>query len=377
MIMLHKSMKVLHIGKYYPPYPGGIETYCKVICETLVDKGVCVDIIVANNTKEYIEEVINGVKVYRLPRTFLLSSIPVCFQLFSLFQKLMKNNNYDAIHLHFPNPMAEIAYLLIGKRTKLVITYHTDVGMRYRLKFLYMPVIKKLFASASHIIVFFERYLTTDFNPSRKLLAAFKEKCRFIPIPVGSHFLSPINIKHVNDIRKNYGRFILFVGNLSSYKGESYLINAMKTVDCKLLVAGVGASMNNLTKVIHDLGIEKKIIFLGHINNTSLKDFYDACDIFCLPSVSSFETFPVVTLEAMSRSKPVVTTEIGTGSSYINIDKVTGFVVSPKSSEELANALNIILNDDNLKQQMGSNAHKRIIENFTIEKVINSIVDLY
>lgn len=370
-------MKILHIGKYYPPYPGGIETYCKVLCETLISKDIEVDIIVANNTKEYSRETINRVKVFRLPRSFLLNSIPVCFKLFILFRKLIKNNKYDAIHLHFPNPMAEIAYLLFGNGIKLIITYHTDIGMRYKLKLLYMPIIKRLFASASHIIVFFEHYLTTDSNPSRKLLASFKEKCCFIPIPVGNNFLSPVNIQFVNDIRKKYGRFILFVGNLSSYKGESYLIGAMKNVNCKLLLVGVGASMDKLTKTIHDLGIEEKIVFLGHIENSILKNFYDACDIFCLPSVSSLETFPVVTLEAMSRSKPVVTTEIGTGSSYININNETGLVVQPKSSDELANALNIIINNDNLRQQMGFNAHKRIIENFTLEKVINSIIDLY
>lgn len=371
------NLKVLHIGKYYPPYPGGIETYCKVLCEALVSQGIQTDIIVANNTKEYREETVNGVKIYRLPRTILLSSIPVCLKLFSVLLKLIENNKYDAIHLHFPNPIAEIAYLLLGKGKKLIVTYHTDAGLRHKLKILYLPVVRKLFKSATHIIVFFEHYLATDFNPSRKLLASFKEKCRFIPIPVGNRFFSPINTECVNNIRRKYGRFILFVGNLSSYKGESFLINAMKTVDCKLLLAGSGASIDNFKKIIHDLGFEKKIIFLGHVDNTSLKDYYDACDIFCLPSISSLETFPVVTLEAMARSKPVVTTEIGTGSSYININKETGLVVPPKSSDELANALNIILNNDSLKQQMGSNAHKRIIENFTLEKVINSIIDLY
>ncbi|MFA4932983.1 MAG: glycosyltransferase [Candidatus Omnitrophota bacterium] len=365
-------MKVLHIGKYYPPYPGGIEIYCKVICESLVSKGIQVDIVVANNSNNFIREKINGVNVYRLPRKFVLSSIPICPKMPNFIRSLVEENNYDAIHLHYPNPMAEISYLLGGKQIKLIITHHTDASMRNKIKLFYTPIIMKLFKEAKQIIVLIDKFIQ-----NKTLLNKFKNKCIVIPIPVDPNFLNEGNPEKTALIRKNYGKFILFIGNLSKYKGEDYLIEAMKNIDSNLVMIGTGTNINNVRKRINDLKLSEKVYLLNNINNNELNEYYDSCELFCLPSISPVETFGIVLLEAMARGKPIVSTELGTGTSWVNVNGETGLVIAPKSSEALSTAINDILKNDNLRLRMGHNAKKRITDYFTVDKVIDEVINLY
>jgi rhamnosyl/mannosyltransferase len=365
-------MRSLHIGKYYPPYPGGIETYCKIICEGLTSKGINVDVVVSNNINKFSEEVINNVKVYRLPRRGVLSSIPVAPSMIFFLRKLIKNNNYDVVHLHFPNPMGEIAYLFAGYRGKLIITYHTDASMRNKLKLLYAPAINKILSFAHYIIVTSENYLKKLAIPDR-----LRNKCKIVPIPVRPYFISANDTSEMNQIKAKYGDYVFFVGNLSSYKGPEYLIRAIKNINCNLVIAGIGSENLNLRNEVESLGLGGKVSFLGRIDDKDLRNFYDACKVFCLPSISSMETFGIVLLEAMARGKPIVSTEIGTGTSFVNLDGRTGFVVPSRSSKDLSDAINRILSDNKLREQMGINARKRVFENFTVGRVIDSIVELY
>lgn len=365
-------MKILHIGKYYPPYPGGIETYSKIICESLVSQGIDVDIVVANNLNQFVEENINGVRVFRLPRNFVLGSIPVCFMMPKFIRMLVKRNNYDAIHLHFPNPMGEISYLFGGNGKKLVITYHTDASMRNKLKLFYTPMINRIFKNAKYVVVFLDKFMQ-----NKRILYKHRNKCRIIPIPINSFFLNEGDRLKTSAIKEKYGRFILFIGNLSGYKGEEYLIEAMKDIDCNLVIIGVGPNTENLKNLVKYSKLNDKVFFIGSIRNSDLKEYYDGCDLLCLPSVSEMETFGIVLLEAMARGKPVISTELGTGTSWVNINGLTGFVVPPKSAEKLSEGINKILENDALREQMGNDARKRVMECFTADKIINSVIELY
>ncbi|MFW9879367.1 MAG: glycosyltransferase, partial [Candidatus Thorarchaeota archaeon] len=177
-------MRILHLGKYYPPYPGGIEAYCKNICEGLASKDIKVDVVVSNSENKFTQERMNGVEIYRLPRIGNLSSIPLSPQMVSFLRKLIKKKNYEIVHLHFPNPMGEIAYLLSGFKGKTLITYHADASMRNKLKFLYLPIIRKIFKKADYIIVTSRNYLRNI-----QTLSKYANKCKVIPIPVNPYFL--------------------------------------------------------------------------------------------------------------------------------------------------------------------------------------------
>ncbi len=365
-------MKVLHIGKYYPPYPGGIESYCKVICEGLFSRNIGVDIVVSNDMNKFTHTNINGIDVFRLPRLKSLRSIPICPAMPFFVKKLLKTNHYDIVHIHFPNPMGEISFLFSGFKGKKIITYHADHGFNNRLKTLYLPVVNNMLRKCSNIIFSSENYLN-----NRTLLDKYRNKCRIVPIPLNPYFLSQIDYKKVSQIKEKYGNFILFVGNLNSYKGQEYLIKAMKNINSNLIMIGSGANNSNIKKLINKMHLENKIFIIDRVGNDELKSFLDACEVLCLPSVSQAETFGIVLLEAMARSKPVISTELGTGTSWVNKDGKTGFVVSPGSVGELSDAISKILGNEKLKEQMGNNAKKRVLDYFTVDKTIDSLVSLY
>lgn len=364
-------MRILHIGKFYYPSPGGIESYCKNICEEVVRRGIETDIIVANSCNKFKEEVINGINVYRMPKVATINSIAICPKMIHFTKNIIRRRLYDVIHLHFPNPMGEISYLFSSYKGKLVLTYHADASMRNKLKLIYFPVINLLFKKVNYIIVTSDNYLK-----SRLFLKRYINRCRTIPIPVNPFFLGHSDSNRVSQIKNIYGEFILFVGNLASYKGQDYLIRAIKEVSCNLVMIGIGHN-EYLDRLVKNMMLEKRVFFLGRVEDVDLINFYDACKVFCLPSISDMETFGVVLLEAMARGKPVVSTELGTGTSWVNVDGETGLVVKPRSIKDLADAIDILMKDENICQRMGENARKRILEYFTIPKIVDFIIEIY
>ena len=116
---------------------------------------------------------------------------------------------------------------------------------------------------------------------------------------------------------------------------------------------------------------------LDRIEDNDLDNYYKACDIYLFPSIMQSEAFGIVQLEAMKYSKPVINTNLGTGVNYVSIHKVTGLTVEPKNSDELANAINKLLNDDNLRETLGQNAKKRVKEVFDIKTNKNKYKELY
>jgi len=117
---------------------------------------------------------------------------------------------------------------------------------------------------------------------------------------------------------------------------------------------------------------------LGKVREENLGSYYQACDIFCLPSIYKSEAFGLVQVEAMYFSKPIVSTDIeGSGVSWVNQNDVTGLVVPPKNVIALAKAVNKIIKNPELKKKFGENAKRRFEEEFRIEIVAEKILKLY
>src|SRR5438105_14982108 len=115
-------MRILQIGKYYPPHKGGMESHLKVLCEGL-QPAADVRVLVASDNRRTTDEVTNGVLVTRLATVATWRGVPVCP---SMAQKI-RSIDADLVHLHHPNPMAVLAYLVSGHRGRLIITWHSDV----------------------------------------------------------------------------------------------------------------------------------------------------------------------------------------------------------------------------------------------------------
>ncbi|MBZ1345223.1 MAG: glycosyltransferase [Candidatus Nealsonbacteria bacterium] len=181
----------------------------------------------------------------------------------------------------------------------------------------------------------------------------------------------------IQKIKEKYGKFILFVGRLNYYKGLGYLVEAMKDVEAKLIITGEGPEKKNLEFKIKNLKLEDKIYFLSLRLGKELINFYHACSVFVLPSIFKSEAFGIVLIEAMACGKPIVSTELGTGTSFVNQDGVTGFVVPPQNSRALSQAIQKIIENKKLAQEFGQNSIKRVKELFSKEKNLEKIISIY
>ena len=172
-------------------------------------------------------------------------------------------------------------------------------------------------------------------------------------------------------------KIVLFVGRLSYYNGVEYLIEAMQSVNAKLLIDGDGKSREKLENMTVSLGLEERVKFLGKVSNEMLKYCYQICDVFVLPSVEPAEAFGLVQLEAMAYGKPVINTLLPTGVPFVSIDGKTGLTVEPRNSKALSDAINKLLSDDELRKKFGIQARNRVVENFTVDKMNEKILKVY
>jgi len=363
-------MKVLHLGKFCPPNEGGIEVFSFDLLEALNKKGIKADLLCfCENTRE---DNYNSFKFFACKMNLKLNSAPLSYDYIKTFRKIIKH--YDIIHVHSPNPLAEILTLITDK--KVIIHWHSDI-VRQKISYhLYRPIQQKVLKKADKIIATSPQYLETS-----KQIKNFKDKA--IVIPLG---LNPKRLRiNEQDLRKfdkikekiNNKKVVLAVGRLVEYKGFEYLVEASQFLkdDAVVLIAGGGPLYGTLKSKIEKLNLKEKVLMLGRVNNVSV--YMKNCDVFCLPSISRNEAFGLVLVEALYFGKPLVTTDVeGSGMNYVNKHNETGLVVPPKNSEALAEAINTILSNEKLYEKFSKNALERFKE-FEIDSIADRILNLY
>jgi glycosyltransferase involved in cell wall biosynthesis len=167
------------------------------------------------------------------------------------------------------------------------------------------------------------------------------------------------------------------VGLLRYYKGVSYLIEAMQSVGGHLLVVGQGPMGQEWRALAQRLGLGDRVTFLGRVRHEELVALYHACDVFVLPAIHRSESWGAVQVEAMASGKPVICTELGTGTSFVNVHGETGLVVPPSDSVALASALNRLICDSELREAMGRQARERAQAEFSLSSMVRRILQLY
>lgn len=365
-------IKVLMFNKLYGPSLGGVERVVYDICEEIKDK-VELTVLCAN-TKPVTEierkDKYTVIKSASLGR--ILSSVHLGFA--TPWWWLRTKN--DIIHFHFPSPVAEIYCLaLYPRKQPLIVSYHADITGYNKALFFYSPVLKKFLKRADRIIVSSPAILERS-----PFLRKFQNKCAIITpgIDIGRFKLSDKNKQASLELREKFpGRLLLFVGRLVAYKGLDYLIKAMENIDATLLIVGDGPEKSKLKSLAKKLRVDKKIFFMGKVIDEELSAYYHACDMFVLPSINDKEEFGLVQLEAHACGKPVVSTALPTGVSFANINGLSGLVVPPKSAQDLARAINKLLENEGLRQQLGRQAKERAELKFNRKIMAQNILDIY
>jgi glycosyltransferase involved in cell wall biosynthesis len=360
------QLRVLHVGKYYPPYRGGIESHLQSLSDEL-KRRVDLKVIVANDNRRTINEMCDGVDVTRVGKLFDLSSAPICPKLASEIRK----TKADIVHLHWPNPTAVLAYLASGHPGKLVFTYHSDIVRQKKLGIVFRPILRYALNKAAAIIVTSPNYIDGS-----DVLPEFRSRCRVIPFGVSVDHFDDCDLEEVKRIRTKYGpRIILGVGRLVHYKGFEYLVRAMARVRAHLLLIGTGPLREYLSQLTVDLGVSERVTFVGEVDD--LRPYYHAADIFVLSSVMRSEAFGIAQLEAMACSKPVINTQLNSGVPFVSPHGVSGLTVTPGDSVALGEAINKLLDQPDRRAALGAAARKRVAQDFTIPRMVQDTFDLY
>lgn len=365
-------MKILQLGKFYP-IRGGVEKVMFDLMKGISEKGIGCDMLCASETFNDIIVSINPQATLYATSSFTklfgtMMSPSLIFKLRNIC------NEYDLIHVHHPDPMAALALWLSGYRGKVILHWHSDIIKQKKLLKLLMPLQNYIIRRADIIVG-----TTPVYVKKSPHLSAFQDKVTYLPI--GIEQLRPNNTR-IAQIREKYkGKKIVFsLGRLVEYKGYQYLIDSAKYLPDNyiILIGGSGPLKEKLLKQIEESGLSDKVKLVGRISDDELPAYYAACDLFCLSSIIKTEAFAIVQIEAMSLGKPVVATNIpDSGVSWVNADGVSGLNVNVKDSRALATAIKNILNDESLYKKLSDGAFERFKQLFTINKMIDSCIDIY
>ena len=366
-------MKVLHIGKYYPPFFGGIEKVNFDIVEGLNARGCETDVLCFNHEKG--KHVTNDYyRIIRCRTVVNAFSTPISFQIVQKLRAIHKE--YDIIHVHLPNPLATIALQNSGFKGKVVLHWHSDIVKQSKLKRLYNPFQKWVLNRADKIIVTSENYL----DASEDLLAQ-KAKCEVIPIGIdrGEFIENPPFRKNLEQETK-HKKVVFGLGRLVYYKGFQFLIEAAKKLpeDIVIFIGGEGPLAEQLHKEIKRSNLNEKVKLLGKIPFQELEEYYRRADVFCLPSCERSEAFGVVLIEAMSFGCPIVCCDIpGSGVPWVAKDGFNANIIKPKDAGALAQAIEDILSNKAKQVGFSENSQKRFQSLFQKELMVASVLDIY
>ena len=356
-------MRVLQIGKFYPPHWGGMETALKDICESLAGQ-VDFEVVVANSDGHRKEEVRGGIAVTRLANFKTLFSQPLTPSLFGE----LRRRRADIVHLHEPNPLGLAAFLASGNPARLIIHYHSDI-VRQRLLFrLYRPILERGLARAEAIVVG-----SPQLRDSSIVLKRWRHKCVVVPFGIDLRpFLSLNPVRHSDEPVQ-----VLAVGRLSYYKGFQHLIRAAQQINVRVVIAGAGEMEKELRALVTKLGLHDRVQLVGRVSEERLLELFSTSHIFCLPSCEPSEAFGLAMVEGMAAGLPVVSTDLPTGVRLVNRAGETGLVVPPADPEELVRALSRLAGDPGLRSRMGAAGRARAQSLFARDVMGQAILDLY
>jgi glycosyltransferase involved in cell wall biosynthesis len=370
------GIKVALVGKFYPPHVGGVESHMQDLAKGLryVAPEVSVEVLAAQDhfapgrTFE-----LDGRRVRLAGTLKVIASTPLA----PAFAWHLARLKVDCYHFHFPYPWGEISALALGLKAPYVVTYHMDIWRQKRLLQFLGPSLKKFLAGASRIIAFSE-----ELAASSPWLSPLRYKTVIIPAGIDiQHWLPTERTRNeAAELRRAIGGpspLVLFVGRLVGYKGLPHLLRAMQKVSAKLVIVGEGPEKPELTSLADSLGIRTKVHFAGGVISEQLPIWYQAADVFALPSDRAAESFGLVLAEAAVSGLPLVCAELPTGVTFVNRNGETGFVVPPGDPDALADALCRLLTDQELRKRCGQAARKRALLHFDSRQAAASTLRVY
>ncbi|QQS54581.1 MAG: glycosyltransferase [Candidatus Competibacteraceae bacterium] len=389
-------MRVLHIGKYYPPFAGGIEHFLADLLPALGAHDVAAaalvhdeqprrwggqwpSILAPTPSERWKER-----PIYRAPCFGRLLYAPVSPAFPIWLHRTIRDFRPDLLHLHLPNTSAFWALAVpAARRRPWIVHWHADVvasaidrrlALAYRL---YRPFEQRLLAASQAVVATSPPYLEAS-----TALAPWRERCHIVPLG-----LDPTRIADPDPAARARAELlwgttafrVLAIGRLTYYKGHDVLIRAAASLEnSRVLIVGTGEHRERLTALIQALGLGERVGLPGFQPESDLNALLASCDVLCLPSLERTEAFGLVLLEAMRFGKPVVVSDIpGSGAGWVVQQANHGLRAPPGDATALATALRALQHDPDRRRTLGQAGTAALRERFGIEPVAAAVVALY
>ena len=379
-------MRILHIGKYYPPYAGGMEIFLRDLLKAQRKESLDVAALVHHHTfsRKSSKENIEGIPIVRAASLGQMLYAPVSPMFPLVLRKIIHSFRPHLLHFHFPNPSA--FWSLALREACLIpwtIQWQSDVvpsTIDRRLKNAYRcyrPLEQRMLKRAQKILVASKPYLRNSVP-----LKPWISKCKVVPLGVDPERLpwpEPLEIERAEKSWPSGCLRVLTVGRLTYYKGFGILIKALGHIrDTAVQIVGEGNLKAELAVEIRRQGVQRQVRLRGGLSNKMLQALFATCDLFCLPSLERTEAFGVVLLEAMRYGKPIVASDIpGSGPGWVVQEGGCGWLVPPGNVHALAKKIAYLAANPGLCREAGRKGHQNFNRKFHIQSVAQNIGDIY
>ena len=364
-------MRILQLGKFYP-VRGGVEKVMWDLSRGLSARGIHCDMLCAALSSDMpsggavtFNEYGRCICVRALSKRFATMLSPAM-----IFWLRRHCAEYDIIHIHHPDPMACVALRLSGYKGKVVVHWHSDILKQKMLLVLYKPLQKWMLSRADVVVG-----TTGQYVDGSRCLDDVRGKLTWFPIGIEDN-MRMVSAPGVKDTVHT----VLGVGRLVSYKGFEHLVSAARYLpdNYRIVIVGTGPEEERLKAAATALEGACPVEFTGYMPDERLKETFNACDVFVLPSTMKTEAFGIVQLEAFCCGKPVVATKIpGSGTSWVNEDGVSGINVPVADPKAIADAVKTICEDRAGYALFCRNARERYERFFTLDEMVDNAVRLY
>jgi rhamnosyl/mannosyltransferase len=374
MVQRGHIVRVVHVYKDIYPVKGGIENYVLGLCVRLRrNHGIDAQILVANPGRTGEQGFIEGVPTMKAARLATVASTPISV----VMPRLLRDLKPDLVHLHMPHPMGDVSYLLAAHGIPMVITYHSDVVRQAGLLRLYGPIMELVLRQARAILA-----TSPQYKASSPWLRRHRARCRIVPLGIDQARFrepDPATARLTAELRQRYGPNLLHShGVFRYYKGLHHLVDVMRLLpEAHLMLTGHGPEEAALRAQVDQHGLGARVFFPGAVSDTDLPAYFRAADVYVLPAVARSEAFGLSMVEAQASGLPCISTEVGTGTSYVNLHGLTGLVVTHADSAALAGAARTLLDDAELRQTMGRQGQRRAAELFDLDANAAAVRDVY
>jgi rhamnosyl/mannosyltransferase len=354
-------MRVLHVYKtFWPDTFGGVERTIDAIARSTAPHGIQSEVLSLSSRPWEDTGTFGGYRTTKVKLDLDIASTGFSREAFSVFGQAA--GRADLVHYHFPWPFMDVLHLSVRHGLPSIVTYHSDVVRQSALNLLYAPLMRRFLRSVDAIVA-----TSPNYRDSSPVLARYRNKTRIIPIGLDPSAYPPPEPALLKEIRRRYpGGFFFFVGVPRYYKGFGDLVEAAGISGMTVVVAGG-----------EERPAPPNVHFVGAIDEAEKVALFQACTGFVFPSNRRSEAYGLALLEAAMFGRPMISCEIGTGTSYINRDGETGRVVPPDDPQALAAAMEEIARDGVKAGRWGEAARSRFLQMFSADRMGVAYAHLY